>query len=247
MSIMHSTSQEQIRNSFDADLDVDLQDLTRMVAEMGGLAERQIAHAFDALAQRNTQLAHRTINFDTKLDGFQTEIEAKSIDIIARWRPPAHNLRQSISALHISNDLERIGDLAKNISKRALVIGTESLPASLIHGLDHMTRLVMQQFKTALDSYAARDISGALLVRNGDLQIDAFNNALFHEALVYMSEDPQNIAICTQLLFCIKNLERIGDHATNIAEAVFYMVSGHPLENERPKGDNTRFFALLRE
>lgn len=234
-----------MRTTFHGDLDADLQDLTRMITEMGGLAERQIAHAFDAIAQRNTQLAHQTINLDTTLDGFQTEIETKSVDIIAQRQPPVDDVRQPISALHISNDLERIGDLAKNISKRALVIGKEILPASLIHGLDHKTRLVIQQFKTALDSYAARDISAVLLVRNGDLQIDALNNALFHDALVYMSEDPHNIVICTQILFCIKNLERIGDHATNIAEAVYYMVSGHLPENERPKGDNTRFSASV--
>ena len=221
--------------------DIDLRELARMVAEMGGLAERQLAQAFDALVQRNIQLARHIINLDATLDVLQSKIDEKSIDIIAQRQPFAIDLREIISALHISNDLERIGDLAKNISKRTLVIGNEILPAALVHGLEHMTRLVMAQFKMALDSYVTRDISDALTVRNGDLEIDALNNALFHDALIHMHEDPHNIATCTQFLFCIKNLERIGDHATNIAESVHYMISGHLPENERPKGDNTNF------
>ena len=163
--------------------DADLQDLVRMVAEMGGLAERQIVQAFDALAQRNTELARKVIERDTTLDIFQTTIEEKGINIIAQRQPLANDLREIVSALHISNDLERIGDLAKNISKRAIAIGSEILPKSLISGLEHMTRMVLGQFKMALDSYAGRDVSETLAVRNGDLQIDALNNALFHETL----------------------------------------------------------------
>jgi len=207
--------------------DADLQDLVRMVAEMGGLAERQIVQAFDALAQRNTELARKVIERDTTLDIFQTTIEEKGINIIAQRQPLANDLREIVSALHISNDLERIGDLAKNISKRAIAIGSEILPKSLISGLEHMTRMVLGQFKMALDSYAGRDVSETLAVRNGDLQIDALNNALFHETLVHMGEDPHNILSSTQILFCIKNLERVGDHATNIAETVHYIISGH--------------------
>jgi phosphate transport system protein len=223
--------------------DTDLQELARMVAEMGRLAERQLAQAFNSLAQRNIQLARQTIDLDTTLDAFQSRIEKKGIDIIAQRQPLAIDLREIIAALHLSNDLERIGDLAKNISKRAVAIGNERLPESLIHGFEHMTRLVMEQFNVALDSYAARDIAAALEVRNGDVQIDALNNALFREALVYMGEDPDNIATCTHILFCIKNLERIGDHATNIAESVHYMIVGRLPENERPKGNNTSFAA----
>jgi phosphate transport system protein len=239
---MNTTMPAHTRTVFDTDL----QDLARMVAEMGGLAERQLAQAFDALAERNVHLARQTISSDVTLDALQSQIEEKGIDIIAQRQPFAIDLRQIIAALHISNDLERIGDLAKNIGKRSLAIGDETLPPPLVLGLDHMTRLVMEQFKMALDSYAARDIGTALTVRNGDLQIDALNNALFHEALVYMGEDPHNIAICTHILFCIKNLERIGDHATNIAEAVHYMISGHMPADERPKGNNTSFAATSR-
>ena len=224
--------------------DADLQDLVRMVAEMGGLAERQIVQAFDALAQRNTELARKVIERDTTLDIFQTTIEEKGINIIAQRQPLANDLREIVSALHISNDLERIGDLAKNISKRAIAIGSEILPKSLISGLEHMTRMVLGQFKMALDSYAGRDVSETLAVRNGDLQIDALNNALFHETLVHMGEDPHNILSSTQILFCIKNLERVGDHATNIAETVYYIISGHAPASERPKGNTTSFAAL---
>ena len=224
--------------------DTDLQDLMRMVAEMGGLAEQQIEKAFDALAQRNTELARQVINRDAALDAFQAKIEEKGINIIAQRQPLAIDLRETISALHICSDLERIGDLAKNISKRTIAIGSEMLPMSLISGIEHMTRLVMGQFKTALDSYAERDISKALEVRNGDLQIDALNNALFYETMVSMGEDPHYMIACTQILFCIKNLERIGDHATNIAETVHYIISGHVPANERPKGNTTSFAAL---
>ena len=224
--------------------DVDLQDLTRMVAEMGGLAEQQIVQTFDALAQRNADLAHQVIDRDAALDTLQKTIEEKGISIIAQRQPLAIDLREILSALHISSDLERIGDLAKNISKRAIVIGNELLPTSLIAGLEHMTRLVLGQLKMALDSYAKRDASGALAVRNGDLQIDALNNALFYETMVYMSEDPHCVVASTQILFCIKNLERIGDHVTNIAEAVHYITSGHAPATERPKGDTTSLAAL---
>lgn len=224
--------------------DIDLQDLMRMVAEMGGLAEQQIVQTFDALAQRNATLAYQVIDHDAALDTLQNEIEEKGINIIAQRQPLAIDLREILSALHISSDLERIGDLAKNISKRAIVIGSELLPTSLIAGLEHMTRLVLGQLKMALDSYARRDASGALAVRNGDLQIDALNNALFYETMVYMSEDPQSVVACTQILFCIKNLERMGDHVTNIAEAVHYIISGHAPAGERPKVDTTSLAAL---
>lgn len=195
--------------------DTDLQDLARMVAEMGGLAEQQITQALDALTKRNVALADQVIDRDATLDLFQAKIEERGIGIIAQHQPVAIDLREIISAMHISNDLERLGDLAKNISKRVIVIGGEILPKSMISGLEHMTRMVLEQVKMALDSYAQRDINEALVVWNGDRQIDTLNNALFHETLVYMSEDPQNITACTQILFCVKNLERAGDHATS--------------------------------
>lgn len=215
--------------------DFDLHDLAQMVAEMGGLVEQQITQGLEALAGRNPGLARQVIDRDGALDALQTKIEEKGISIIAQRQPFANDLREIISAMHICSDLERLGDLAKNIGKRAIVIGGDTLPQSMILGLEHMTRIVLEQVKMALDSYAGRDLNKALAVWNGDRQIDALNNALFHETLEYMSQDPQNIAGCTQFLFCVKNLERAGDHATNIAEAVHYIISGHLPAGERPK------------
>ncbi len=225
--------------------DTDLRELTRMVAEMGGLAERQIVQAFDALAQRNAELARKIIRIDTTVDAFQCDIEEKSINIITQHQPLAVDLREAISAMHISNDLERIGDLAKNIGKRVIVIDSEVLPKTMTYGLKHMTEMVFGQLKRALDSYAQRDASGALAVRNGDREIDTLNNSLFGEILTYMAEDPRRVGCYTQLLFCVKNLERVGDHATNIAEMAHYIVTGFIPASERPKADTTKFAPLF--
>ena len=221
--------------------DIDLHDITLMVAEMGGLVELQITQGLDALATRNSSLARQVIGRDLALDALQAKIEEKGISIIAQRQPLANDLREIISAMHISSDLERLGDLAKNISKRAILISNDTLPKSMISGVEHMTRIVLEQVKMALDSYANRDINEALAVWNGDREIDAMNNALFHETLDYMSHDPQNIAGCMQFLFCVKNLERAGDHATNIAEAIHYIISGHVPAGERPKENAFHF------
>lgn len=224
-----------------AKFDSDLQRLSRLVAEMGGLAEQQILHAFKALAERNVRLAGEVIGRDLAVDAIHSEIERESVDIIARCQPMAVDLRETVSALHISDDLERIGDLAKNVSKRVIAIGFEFVPKSIIRGLEHMSKVVLSQVQAALDSYASRDIDHALVVRNGDQQVDALNNSLFHETLKYMEKDPHHIGVCTHILFCIKNLERVGDHATNIAEMVYYIGAGHVPTDERPKTDTTGF------
>src|SRR5215217_1030574 len=219
--------------------DVDLQELARMVAEMGGLTEKQIADAVDALAKRDGRLAQRVVTLDGTVDGLQREIEERAILTIARRQPMAVDLREIVGALRVSNDLERIGDLAKNIAKRVIAIGGEFHPHKVIRGVEHMTDLVLNQTKEVLDAYARQDVSKALAVWRGDEEIDAVNNSLFRELLTYMMEDPRNITFCTHLLFCAKNIERMGDHATNIAETVYYMVEGHALADERPKGDTT--------
>jgi len=225
--------------------DVDLQDLARMVAEMGGLAEKQIAEAVDALARRDGRLAQRVVNVDPTIDALQREIEERGILTIARRQPMAVDLREIVGALRVSNDLERIGDLAKNIAKRVIALGAASYPTQVIRGVQHMSDLVLSQLKDVLDAYARRDLAKALEVWRGDEEIDAVNNSLFRELLTYMMEDPRNITFCTHLLFCAKNIERMGDHATNVAETVYYIVEGHALADERPKGDNTSFAALL--
>jgi phosphate transport system protein len=219
--------------------DADLQELCRMIAEMGGLAERQIGHAVDALNQRDAILAQSVIAEDVKIDLLQREIEEKAILTIARRQPMAVDLRDVVGALRVSNDIERIGDLAKNIAKRVMVLDSDLNLAQVLRGVDHMTELVLTQIKDVLDAYARRDAAKALTVWRGDEEVDAVNNSLFRELLTYMMEDPRNISVCIHLLFCAKNIERIGDHATNIAETVHYMVEGRALADERPKGDFT--------
>jgi phosphate transport system protein len=219
--------------------DTELQDLTRVVVEMGGLAERQIVNALEALEKHDTGLAQRVIADDAKIDTLQREIEEKAILTIARRQPMAIDLREVVGALRVSNDLERIGDLAKNIAKRVGALDSDFQPQQVMRGVEHMTDLVLAQIKEVLDSFAHRDIAKALAVWRGDEEIDAVNNSLFRELLTYMMEDPRNISYCIHLLFCAKNIERMGDHATNIAETVYYVVEGRALAEERPKGDTT--------
>jgi phosphate transport system protein len=219
--------------------DADLQELARMIAEMGGLAERQIGDAVDALNRRDAALSQNVVAADTKIDGLQREIEEKAILTIARRQPMAVDLRDVVGALRVSNDLERIGDLAKNIAKRVEVLDSELNLQKVMRGVEHMTELVLTQIKDVLDAYARRDVAKALQVWRGDEEVDAVNNSLFRELLTYMMEDPRNISVCIHLLFCAKNIERMGDHATNIAETIYYMVEGQILPDERPKGDNT--------
>jgi phosphate transport system protein len=229
------TMSEHTIKAFDADL----QDLTRVVVEMGGLAERQIVNALEALDRHDLALAQRVLDDDLKVDSLQREVEEKAILIIARRQPMAVDLRDIIGALRLSNDLERIGDLAKNIAKRVGALDGDFRPQQVMRGVEHMTDLVLAQIKEVLDSFAHRDAAKALAVWRGDEEIDAINNSLFRELLTYMMEDPRNISYCIHLLFCAKNIERMGDHATNIAETVYYMVEGSPIADERPKGDTT--------
>jgi phosphate transport system protein len=219
--------------------DADLQELARLVAEMGGLAEKGIADSVEALGNRDAKLAQQVIAADTTIDALQREIEEKAILMIARRQPMAIDLREIVAALRVSNDLERLGDLAKNIGKRVVALGGEFRATTVLRGVEHMTDLVLAALKSVLDAYARRDIEQALEVWRGDEEIDAVNNSLFRELLTYMMEDPRNITFCTHLLFCAKNIERMGDHATNIAETVHYMVEGRALADERPKGDTT--------
>jgi phosphate transport system protein len=224
--------------------DSDLQELSRMVAEMGGLAEKQVADAVDALAKRDTGLAQRVTVADADIDNLQREIEEKAVLTIARRQPMAVDLREVVGALRLANDLERIGDLAKNIAKRVVALNGEFPPPKLIRGVEHMTDLVLEQLKMVLAAYARRDLGAALLVWRGDEEIDAVCNSVLRELLTYMMEDPRNITFCIHLLFCAKNIERMGDHATNIAESVHYMIEGKPITDQRPKGDTTNITAV---
>src|SRR4249919_1465362 len=217
--------------------DTDLQDLARMVAEMGGLAEKQVADSVDALAKRDTTLAQRVTAADANIDALQREIEERAVLTIARRQPMAVDLREVVGALRLANDLERIGDLAKNIAKRVIALNGEFPPPKLIRGVEHMSDLV-------LDAYARRDVTKAMAVWRGDEEIDAVCTSVFREMLTYMMEDPRNITFCIHLMFCAKNIERMGDHATNIAETVHYIIEGRPIADQRPKGDTTTIAAL---
>jgi len=217
--------------------DTELQELVRKVAEMGGLAERQITDAIAALITRDTAQAERVMAIDTNIDALQREIEEKGILIVARRQPMAVDLREIVGSLRVSNDLERIGDLAKNIAKRVTAINGDFHPQKLMRGLQHMSAMVLGQLKQVLDSYASRDLNKALAVWKSDNEVDAMCTSLFRELLTYMMEDPRNITFCIHLMFCAKNIERMGDHATNIAETVYYMIEGRALADERPKGD----------
>ncbi len=223
--------------------DTDLQDLNKYVAQMGGLTEKAMADAIDALVRLDIELAQQVVKVDSAIDALQREIEEKAILTIARRQPMAIDLREIVSALRVSNDLERIGDLAKNIAKRVGELNGDFRPQKLIRGVEHMSGLVLGQLKQVLDAYAGRDLAKALTVWKGDQEVDAMCTSLFRELLTYMMEDPRNITFCIHLMFSAKNIERAGDHATNIAETVYYMIEGRPITDQRPKGDTVKFAA----
>jgi phosphate transport system protein len=228
---------EHIAKAFDSDL----QELTRLVAEMGGLVERMIVDSVDALVRRDATLGKSVVAADVEVDSLQRVVEERAVLTIARRQPMAVDLREIVGAMRVAIDLERIGDLAKNMGKRVSALHSDFNPLKLIRGLEHMTELVQGQVKAVLDAYAAHDLPSAMAVWKGDEEIDAICTSLFRELLTYMMEDPRNISFCIHLMFCAKNIERIGDHATNIAETVFYMIEGQPILDKRPKGDMTNF------
>jgi len=221
--------------------DQDLRSLRNTIAEMGGYAEKSLVDAVDALLKRDLSLAQRVITLDGTIDALQRDIEDRAIHIIAKRQPMALDLREIIAAIRVSNDLERIGDLSKNIAKRVVALNGQMQPAKFFGGFEHMADLVLEQLKQVLDAYAQRNFEAAAEVWRSDGAIDAMYTSLFRELLTYMMEDPRNIGFCTHLLFCAKNIERIGDHATNIAETVHYLVTGDTLAGERPKNDTSSF------
>jgi phosphate transport system protein len=206
---------------------------------MGHIDEKQITDAMEALARCDATLAMQVIAADDHVDALQHEIEEKAILTIARRQPMAVDLRDIVGALRIANDLERVGDLAENVAKRVLLLGREARINDAAFQLQRMAQLVLDQLRRVLDSYARRDLPEAMFVWRRDEEVDGLNNSLFRELLTYMMEDPHKISSCTHLLFCAKSIERMGDHVTNIAESVYYVVKGQPLLEERPKADIT--------
>jgi phosphate transport system protein len=212
--------------------DNDLQELGRMIAEMGGLAERQIVEVIEALTKRDMERAGRVVLADAAIDALQRNIEERAVVTIARRQPMAIDLREVVGVLRISNELERIGDLAKNIGKRVIALNGGEISRRSMRGVRHMASLALVQLRDALDSFARRDLAKAGAVRTRDEEVDRMDSSMFQELLTYMFEDPGTIAAGIHLVFCTKNIERMGDHATNIADAVQYIVEGSTLPDD---------------
>lgn len=221
--------------------DTELQDIARMIAEMGALVEKQIAAAGTALMLHDVDAARHIIPVDLEVDKLQQEIEHKTVLTIARRQPMALDLRETIAALRIVGDLERMGDSAKSIAKRVISGAGEHSPAEALHALARIIERVRGALRQVLDAYTRRDVERALGVWRADQAIDAEVDALMRELIAQMTADPRKIPICTDLLFCAKSIERFGDHATNIAETVYYMVEGKVLDAERPKSSAVQY------
>jgi phosphate transport system protein len=224
--------------------DQELKRLRNLLTEMGGIVESQVALAAEAIMTLDPAAATRVVEEDPKVDALEREAEQFVIRMLALRQPMAGDLRQIVASLKITGELERIGDYAANVAKRTIVLAQHSLPYSL-SGLGHMARLVQEHLKTIIDAIGEADADKAIEVWRSDQIVDDMYNAIFRELITYMMEDPRNITPCTHLLFIAKNLERIGDHETNIAEMVHYAVKGEVLPDARPKG-NSAAYAVVR-
>ena len=217
--------------------DEDLTQMINMIAEMGGLAESQLAEAVMALVRRDEALAARVIDHDERQDELEEDIEAQVIRLLALRQPMALDLRTVVAALKIAAELERIGDYAKNVAKRSLTLMQTQPVGNAANTIMRMGSIAGDMIHNVIDAYLNKDIVKADEVRARDQDVDQLHTGLFRELLTYMMEDPRNITACTHLLFVAKNIERIGDHATNIAESVHYLVAGERNERERSKQD----------
>jgi phosphate transport system protein len=218
--------------------DEELTKLNNMIVEMGGLAESQLVSAIDAVAKRDSDLAAHVVEGDTRVDELERELDNLAIRLLALRQPMARDLREIFAALKIGADLERICDYAANVAKRSIALA-QTPPIQPVHALPRMGTLALALVKDVIDAYVGRDADKALDVWRRDEELDEMYSSLFREFLTYMMEDPRNIGACTHLLFMAKNIERIGDHATNIAENLYYLVHGTPLTEIRPKGDKS--------
>ena len=225
--------------------DTDLKSLTAIVFDMGLAATRAVEYSTLALQKRDAKLAQQLIANDRNIDDWQHKLEERAIGLIARRQPVAGDLREIVSAIRIAYDLERIGDLAKNLAKRTLAIAGDSGVVGVSASLTPLASRAHDQLTRVMKAYRERDDKAAMQVWEGDKEIDALHTSLFRELLTYMMEDPRHIGACTHLLFCAKNLERIGDHATNIAETVHYIVTGQQLTTDRPRAHDTAIFCRM--
>ncbi len=229
-----------------AKLSAEMDPLLRQIQQMGGLCERQLGDAIESIVRRDGAIAQSVIELDGRIDHLELEVERTAVALLSAKRLSGLDLRFALSAIKISSDLERIGDLAKNIAKRALVVSRED-PLRVTVGLAGMGRQALLQVKDVLDAFSDQDPERAMAVWRGDETIDELYNSLFRELLTYMMEDPRTIGLCTHLLFVAKNIERVGDHATNIAEALYYFVQGTYVRDGRPKGDLTSLTSISLE
>ena len=223
--------------------DQDLKHIDAVIAQMGGLVEAQLADAIETMTRRDVERAERIIANDAQVDALEKDLDRGIVKMIALRQPMADDLRMLIVALKIGSAIERIGDYARNIAKRTLTLAqVPSMPAA--QTVARLGQLVQRMLKNALDAYLSRDADKAEDIRRSDREVDAMYTSLVRELLTYMMEDPRNITSCTQLMFAAKNIERIGDHITTIAENVIYLVRGDVLENKRPD-DGPDVFAVI--
>ena len=216
----------------------ELNTLTADCARMGGITEAQVHDALDAVVKRDQAMAEAVVARDERLDSLEADIERKAIRLIALRQPMANDLRKTVAAMKIASNLERCGDLAKNIAKRTMILNEAEPISPLTRSIERMGRLVLGRLKDVLDAYTGSDLDRALAVWSRDDEVDEHYNSLFRELLTYMMGDPRTITACAHLLFVAKNLERIGDHATNIAEIIHYEITGEEMISaDRPKTD----------
>jgi phosphate transport system protein len=231
---------EHTVSSFDEDLD----HIDRLIRDMGDLSGSMVSSSTRALLASDNALAQRVVSDDAIMDAKQRELDDRAITLIAKRQPMAQDLRSVVGAIRMAADLERIGDLAKNIAKRVNAVGQTTTPRQLAHSIETMAALVLDQVNGVVETYVARNAEGLKPLRADDEKVDIQYTAVFRELLTYMMEDPRNITACTHLLFCAKNLERIGDHVTNIAENAYFVLTGTQLPVQRPKLDETAMTVL---
>src|SRR5215831_4056154 len=223
--------------------DEELERLNSSINEMGGLTESQFAKALTAVRQRDTQTAEEVIADDARVDALDAAVQEQTVKLLALRQPMANDLRVVLSSIKIAAALERMADYAKNAAKRGIVLSQSTAPASAVAGIDRLGRLVRAALKDVLDAFADDDVEKAHDVWNRDEEIDHVYTGLFRELLTYMMEDPRTITACTHLLFMAKNIERAGDHVTNIAELVSFRIAGHGFDEVRPKGSASLYAA----
>ena len=229
-------NEQHIVSAYDRDLEA----IQAMLMQMGGLVESAILNAAEALVNLDEDMAARVREEDARIDALEERINAECARVIATRQPIAADLRTVLTVMKISTNLERIGDYAKNLGKRTQILIGMAPTGSSSKSLRRMAREVEVMLKNALDAYMRRDARLALQVRDHDIEVDQIYNALFRELLTHMMEDPRNISPCMHLHFIAKNIERMGDHTTSIAEEVIYLVTGERPEDPRPK--DTRLF-----